>query len=102
MMPLLPADLAPGFPHVVALAPAAFPGTASELLANGQGRAVGLFTCEAGAVGQAFRSQLGLIKGYLGAGVAVLFACETRRDLAEARRRLAAIAPAGFTIREAA
>jgi hypothetical protein len=97
----MPGDLCPGYPHVVALAPEAMAGGASELIANMIGRpgVSGLFTVESGCVPKLFRTKLGWIKAHLQHGF-VLICCRTRRDRAEARRRLAAIAPAGFTVRD--
>jgi hypothetical protein len=95
----MPADLWPGYPHLVALAPEAMPGGASELIARAGPGVSGVFTCESGCVPKLFRTQLGWLKAHLQHGF-VLICCETRRDRAEARRRLAAIAPPGFTVRD--
>ena len=97
----LPVEILPGFSHIVALSPTSRPGTVAELISGAHGAdVVGVFTVDRGCVGQAFRKRLALIKGYLEAGHPVAFACETKRDKAEARGRLAAIAPAGFSIRD--
>ena len=98
---ILPGELYPGYPHLVAAAPDEHPGTAAELIATGSGRVVMLFTVEAGLAAEAIRGgSLARVKGALDGGAAVLFACETRRDRAEARRRLARIVPAGCSVRE--
>jgi hypothetical protein len=98
---ILPGELYPGYPHLAAVAPDAHLGTASELIATGSGRCTMLFTVEAGQAAEAFRGgSLELVKGVLASGAGVLFLCRTQRDRVEVRRRLARIAPAGFSVRE--
>jgi hypothetical protein len=100
MIPLLPIEVCPDHPHVIALAPADRPGTASELVARGAGAATALFTVDTGCVGQAFRRHRAPLRAYLEADIVVLFCCATRRDRSEAKRRLEILAPAGWSVRE--
>lgn len=98
---LLPAELFPGFPHLVALVPPDRQGTVAELISGTHDTGVlGIFPCDAGCVEKAFRARLALIKGYIEAGMPVVFCCQTKRDKAEARRRLTAIGPANYAIRD--
>lgn len=99
MIALLPAELAPDHPHIVALAPPDRPGTASELIAHGAGGATAIFTCDTGCVGPAFRRHRAQLRAYLEADVALLFCCQTRRDRSEARRRLELLAPPAWSVR---
>ena len=95
---LLPGEVYPGHPHLVGLAPVDHPGRAAELLMNGNGRATSYFLVDAGEIGETWRDRLGVIKASIAIG-AVVFLCQNRRDRSEARRRLAAVAPVGHTIR---
>lgn len=97
----LPVDVMPRHPHVVMLAPEKLTGTPAEIISGAAGKtAVGLFIVDRGEVAATFYARDLLLKAYLAAGCPVAFCCQSRQDKAEARRRLAAIAPPTYTVRD--
>jgi len=98
---ILPYDALPEYPHIALLAPPHRPGSAAELLTGAQDNGCSVFfMADAVTLEREWRRWLPLIRACLGQGVPVALCCQNRRDRSEAKRRLMAIAPAGYSIRE--